>query len=157
MHVLRLRDLLLFYWSRKTCHRILITSIALSRSGRGGETWVLSNREGRQWRLILPAACGTAPFNWIHHTIIDKCCVIKLYKCNKVKLLISAICTTSSRRSRFDPMSIVLVCFPSQRPSFDPRSNHVGFVLDKLTRGQAFCEYFGFPCQFSFHQLLQIH
>jgi hypothetical protein len=29
------------------------------------------------------------------------------------------------------------------------------FVVDKLALGQVFSEYFGFPCQSSFHQLLQ--
>jgi hypothetical protein len=27
----------------------------------------------------------------------------------------------------------------------------VGFVVDKVALGQVFCDYFGFPCQFSFH------
>jgi hypothetical protein len=29
------------------------------------------------------------------------------------------------------------------------------FVVDKVALGQVFSAYFGFPCQFSFHQLLQ--
>jgi hypothetical protein len=33
----------------------------------------------------------------------------------------------------------------------------VGFVVDKVVLGQDFFDYFGFPCQFSFHQLLHIH
>jgi hypothetical protein len=33
----------------------------------------------------------------------------------------------------------------------------VGFVVDKVALGQVFSEYFGFPCQFSFHQLLLTH
>jgi hypothetical protein len=33
----------------------------------------------------------------------------------------------------------------------------VGFVVDKVTLGQVFSEYFGFPCQFGFHRLLHIH
>jgi hypothetical protein len=32
----------------------------------------------------------------------------------------------------------------------------VGFVVDKVALEQAFSEYFGFPCQFSFHRLLHI-
>jgi hypothetical protein len=28
------------------------------------------------------------------------------------------------------------------------------FVVDKVALGQVFSEYFGFPCQSSFHQLL---
>jgi hypothetical protein len=33
-----------------------------------------------------------------------------------------------------------------RRPGFDPRSGHVGFVVDKVTLGQVFSEYVGFPC-----------
>jgi hypothetical protein len=29
--------------------------------------------------------------------------------------------------------------------------------MDKVTLGQVFSEYFGFPCQFSFHRLLHAH
>jgi hypothetical protein len=44
-----------------------------------------------------------------------------------------------------------------RRPAFGPRSGHVGFVVDKVVLGQVFAEYFGFPCQFSFHRLLHTH
>jgi hypothetical protein len=30
----------------------------------------------------------------------------------------------------------------------------VGFVVNQVALGQVFSEYFGFPCQFSFHRLL---
>jgi hypothetical protein len=33
----------------------------------------------------------------------------------------------------------------------------VGFVVDKMALRQVFSEYFGFPCQSSFHQLLHNH
>jgi hypothetical protein len=33
----------------------------------------------------------------------------------------------------------------------------VGFVVDKAALGQVFSEYFGFPCQSSFHQFLHHH
>jgi hypothetical protein len=33
----------------------------------------------------------------------------------------------------------------------------VGFVVDKVALGQVFSEYFGFPCQSSFHQILHHH
>jgi hypothetical protein len=36
---------------------------------------------------------------------------------------------------------------------FEPRSFHVGFLVDRGSLGQAFSQYFGFPCQ-SFHRLL---
>jgi hypothetical protein len=37
------------------------------------------------------------------------------------------------------------------------RSDRVGFVVDKMSMGQVFSEYFGFPRQFLFHRLLHIH
>jgi hypothetical protein len=33
----------------------------------------------------------------------------------------------------------------------------VGFVVEKVALGQVFSEYFGFPCQSSFYQLLHNH
>jgi hypothetical protein len=33
----------------------------------------------------------------------------------------------------------------------------MGFVVDKVALGQVFSKYFGFPCQFSVHQLLHNH
>jgi hypothetical protein len=44
-----------------------------------------------------------------------------------------------------------------RRPGFDPGSGQVGFVVDKVALGQVFSEYFGFPSQSSFHQLLHNH
>jgi hypothetical protein len=46
---------------------------------------------------------------------------------------------------------------PTDRSGFEPGSLHVGFVVDKVTLGQVFFEYFGFPCQSSFHQFLHHH
>jgi hypothetical protein len=37
------------------------------------------------------------------------------------------------------------------------RTEHVGFVVDKVALGQVFSEYFSFPCQSSFHQFLHHH
>jgi hypothetical protein len=34
------------------------------------------------------------------------------------------------------------------------RLGHVGFVMDKVALEQVFSEYFGFPCQSFFHQIL---
>jgi hypothetical protein len=45
--------------------------------------------------------------------------------------------------------------FLQWRPGFEPRSGHLRFVVDIVALGQVFSEYFDFPCQFSFHQLLQ--
>jgi hypothetical protein len=33
----------------------------------------------------------------------------------------------------------------------------VGFVVDNVALGQVFSEYFGFPCQSLFHQILHHH
>jgi hypothetical protein len=46
--------------------------------------------------------------------------------------------------------------FPPRRPGFQPRSGHVGFLVDKVELRQVFSDYFGFPCQFSFHQHLRV-
>jgi hypothetical protein len=40
---------------------------------------------------------------------------------------------------------------------FEPWSGQVGFVVDNVVLGQVFSEYFGFPCQSSFHQILHPH
>jgi hypothetical protein len=44
--------------------------------------------------------------------------------------------------------------FPPRQPKFEPGSGHVGFVVEKVTLGQVFSEYFSFPCQFAFLRLL---
>jgi hypothetical protein len=44
-----------------------------------------------------------------------------------------------------------------RRFGFAPESGQVGFVVDKVALGQVFSEYFGFPCQSSFHQILPHH
>jgi hypothetical protein len=42
-------------------------------------------------------------------------------------------------------------------PGFDARSGHVKFLVDKIALEQDLSEFFGFPCQLSFHQPLYIH
>jgi hypothetical protein len=39
-------------------------------------------------------------------------------------------------------------------PGLTPGQCHVGFVVDDVAKGWGYSYYFGFPCQFSFHQLL---
>jgi hypothetical protein len=41
---------------------------------------------------------------------------------------------------------------PGRRPEFDPRSVHVGFLVDKMVLGQGFPEYFSLPLSISFHR-----
>jgi hypothetical protein len=57
----------------------------------------------------------------------------------------SAIALAFSRRL---PTSVVRV---------RARSGHVRFVVDTMALGQVFSEYFGSPCQSSFHQILHPH
>jgi hypothetical protein len=52
---------------------------------------------------------------------------------------------------------ILAIIIPPLRPEFDPRSRHVGSVVDRVAPGQLFSEYFDFPCQFIFYQLLHAH
>jgi hypothetical protein len=47
--------------------------------------------------------------------------------------------------------------FPQWRPGFEPRSGHVGFMIDKIALGQVFSEVLRLPLPFSFHRLLQFH
>jgi hypothetical protein len=47
--------------------------------------------------------------------------------------------------------------FPPQQSGFESGSGHVEFVVDKMAMGQVFSEYFGFPCQSSFHRLFHTH
>jgi hypothetical protein len=46
---------------------------------------------------------------------------------------------------------------PTDAAQVRARSEHVGFVVDKAELGQVFSEYFGFPCQSSFHEFLHHH
>jgi hypothetical protein len=50
--------------------------------------------------------------------------------------------------------SSLVAGFLSRHPAFDAMSGHMGFRVDRITREQVFPLYVGFPCQFSFHQLL---
>jgi hypothetical protein len=47
--------------------------------------------------------------------------------------------------------------FTPRQPEFDPRSSHVGFVVDKVALWQVFSSYLGFPWQFSFHRLFDAY
>jgi hypothetical protein len=47
--------------------------------------------------------------------------------------------------------------FPSASILVRARSGELEFVIDKVTMEQVFSEYFGFPCQSSFHQIIHPH
>jgi hypothetical protein len=46
---------------------------------------------------------------------------------------------------------------PTEATRVQARAIDVGFVMDKVAPVQVFSEYYGFLCQFSFHQLIHIH
>jgi hypothetical protein len=46
---------------------------------------------------------------------------------------------------------------PTTATRVQVQARSIGFVVDKVALGQVFSDYFGFPCQFSFHRLLHIH
>jgi hypothetical protein len=48
------------------------------------------------------------------------------------------------------------IIFPPQRPRYEPREGHMGFVVDRMALEQVLYEYFSFPCH-SFYVLLHIH
>jgi hypothetical protein len=54
-------------------------------------------------------------------------------------------------------LRLLVAGFPPRWTGLHPRSGHVGFMVDKVALVQVFSEYFGFPCQFSFHRLLHTH
>jgi hypothetical protein len=43
--------------------------------------------------------------------------------------------------------------FPLRRTGFDPKSRHMGFMVDKMALGQVFSQYFSFPSQFLLNQM----
>jgi hypothetical protein len=48
-------------------------------------------------------------------------------------------------------------CLPTGAARVPAQVSHVGFVTDKVTLGHVFSEYFGFPCQLLFHQMIHTH
>jgi hypothetical protein len=75
-------------------------------------------------------------------------CLIIVHESNKTAFVSSSSSSSSSCQH-------LNVSFPP--PGFEPRSGHVGFVVDKVALGQVFSEYLGFPSQFSFQRLLHTH
>jgi hypothetical protein len=51
----------------------------------------------------------------------------------------------------------LVTAFSPLQPKFSPKLGHVGFVVDKVTLGQIYSEYFDFSWKFSFHQLLHVN
>jgi hypothetical protein len=109
--------------------------------------------------------CSTFIIIIIHHPGLAQETFVDYYMCRE---------PTTIFRILLSPYSLTATCnkvilwavpylrrlvagFPPRRPWFEPRSGHVGFVVDKVVLGQVFSQYFGFSCQFSFHRLLHIH
>jgi hypothetical protein len=60
-------------------------------------------------------------------------------------------------QQRCDIAQVISRWLPTEATRVRARVWFVGFVLDKDAPGQVFSEYFGFPCQSSFHQVLNPH
>jgi hypothetical protein len=72
-------------------------------------------------------------------------------------MLLVVVCLVDRYRRFEGKLRRLVAGFPPQRTGLDARSGHVEFVVDEVTLGQVFSEYFNFPCQFSFHRLLHTH
>jgi hypothetical protein len=70
------------------------------------------------------------------------------------------VCNTHKSKSRnlaAPYLKRLVAGFPTRRPGFELGSGQIGFVVDKVALGQVFSEYFGFPFQSLFHQILHHH
>jgi hypothetical protein len=61
------------------------------------------------------------------------------------------------RRGRKQIEGLAIAQAVSRRLGFQPRSGHVGFMLDKVALGKVFSEYFGFSYQLLLRQILHNH
>jgi hypothetical protein len=80
-------------------------------------------------------------------------CVIGFFSC-AIKINTSSCFTFMLATPK---LKRLVTGFPPWRPGFAPGAGQVGFVVDKVALGQVFSEYFGFPCQSLFHQILHNH
>jgi hypothetical protein len=52
------------------------------------------------------------------------------------------------------PIAEAVTSCSLQRPRFDPKPVHVGYVMNEMAMEQVFFEYFGFPCKYHFTSAL---
>jgi hypothetical protein len=74
--------------------------------------------------------------------------------CLYVVILSCILVAFASRPTSFSSQAVGRR-FPTAAAVFEPRPGCVRFVVDKVTLGQVYCEYLGFPWQ-PFHRLLHI-
>jgi hypothetical protein len=101
----------------------------------------------------------------INVVILLKFCQLWFYKNKKKKKKVSAIKFASQSL----PVNSVTQTYghavdeavgswlSTAAPQVRVRVEHVVFVVDKAALGQVFSQYFGCPCQSSFHQFLHPH
>jgi hypothetical protein len=101
------------------------------------------------------------PRNLAGKPIIKRFIVIILCPCNQIQEYYLQLCYHRFLLRVFQlevvpKLRRLVASFPQRRIVFEPKSGHVGFVVDKVALGHVFSEYFGFPCQFSFRRLLHV-
>jgi hypothetical protein len=117
---------------KNTVFRKLVASILRWGGGRRPLCWA------SEWANLIKQSINQSIIQWLRLALSSSRCLPKPHL-----------------RMETDP--VLVTSFQQRQPGLDPRSGHVGFVVDKVVLGQGFSEYFGFPCQFSFHQLLHTH
>jgi hypothetical protein len=109
------------------------------------------------WRPCTRAVLGTGPM----YTYVRLGAAVLPCSSNSLPTFRRTLLTPSSElqcepRDKAEQQFMRLVAgFPRRRLGFEARSGHVGFVMDEAVLGQVFSDFFGPPCQFSSHRLLQ--
>jgi hypothetical protein len=91
--------------------------------------------------------------NWCNITVHGT--TVVWYVHSNVSLSFS-VCIVSHTGLAMPNLRQLVAGFPPQRPAFEPRSGHMGFVVDRVALAQAISKCFGFLCE-SFHRLLHAH
>jgi hypothetical protein len=91
-------------------------------------------------------AVSASRWRWLCKKASIHCKILNLLYCVTVNTTVCmGICLTNWQYASY--------IYPTQQHGFDPRSGHVGSVVDKVASlGQVSSEYLGIPCQFSFYQ-----
>jgi hypothetical protein len=82
------------------------------------------------------------------------CCAIFSCLLLKATHRLNLQCIRASQARSHAIAQAVSRWLPTAAAQVQARVWKVGFVVDKVALGQVFSEYFGFPCQSSFHQIL---
>jgi hypothetical protein len=87
--------------------------------------------------------------------LFHKC--IRSFFLSAVQFLISELFIMSKRETGHAIAQMASCRSSTAAPPFRSQVRSCGICGGEVGTGQVFCEYFSFPCQLSFHQLLSIH